>query len=206
MYRTLFVGVLSGAMALQLAGCSRQSAEEKAKEMATEKVDMAKGIGDALQDKGTVAAESVATGVGKVLKGVERGFERSGRSVVLSDGARQAGLQATKVQLVDGSSAAEAAEPAGSQAGSQKATQTAAQTGSARTHAIDVYVLTDKDASGTLKVKVFNALDQEIGRARQAFKQGADEGRYVRIALDPQVDLQAINRVEIDLVSDASGR
>lgn len=194
MHRTIFMGVLTGAIALQVAGCSRQSAEEKAKEMATEKVDMAKGIGDVLQDKGTAAAESVTTGMGKVLKGVERGFEKSGRSVVVSEGARQAGLQATKVQLVDGSAVVEA-EPAGS-----------SSTGSASAHAIEVYVLTDKDASGALKVKVFSALDQEIGRTRQAFKQGADEGRYVRIGLDPQLDLQAISRVELDFVSDAPSR
>lgn len=189
MHRTIFMGVLTGAIALQVAGCSRQSAEDKAKEMATEKVGMAKGIGDVLQDKGTAAAESVTTGMGKVLKGVERGFEKSGRSVVVGEGARQAGLQATKVQLVDGSAAVEA-EPAGSSSA----------------HAIEVYVLTDKDASGALKVKVFSALDQEIGRSRQAFKQGADEGRYVRIALDPRLDLQAISRVELDFVSDTPSR
>jgi hypothetical protein len=188
MYRTSLMGVLGCAVALQLAGCSRQSAEDKAKEMATEKVDMAKGVGDVLQDKGTAAAESVATGVGKVLKGVERGFEKSGRTVALSEGARQAGLQATKVQLADASVAG------------------ASQADAAPTHAIEVYVLTERDAAGALKAKVFNALDQEIGRARQAFQQGADEGRYVRIALDPQLDLQAISRVELDFVPEAPAR
>lgn len=54
------------ALALQLVACSKQTAEEKAKEMATEKVDMAKGIGDVLQEKGTAAAESVTSGMGKV--------------------------------------------------------------------------------------------------------------------------------------------
>lgn len=79
MHRTSLMGVLGCALAFQLAGCSRQSAEDKAKD-----------ISDVLQDKGTAAAESVTTGVGKVLKGVERGFEKSGRTVALSEGARQA--------------------------------------------------------------------------------------------------------------------
>lgn len=194
MYRTSFMGVLACALALQLAGCSRQSAEEKAKEMATEKVDMAKGIGDVLQDKGTAAAESVTTGVGKVLKGVERGFEKSGRTVALGEAARQAGLQATKVQLADASAAGDGAASMASQADS------------ARSQGIEVYVLSERDLSGSLKVKVFNALDQEIGRTRLAFKQGADEGRYVRIPLDSQIDLQAISRVDIDFLPEATGR
>ena len=81
MHRTSLMGVLGCALAFQLAGCSRQSAEDKAKD-----------ISDVLQDKGTAAAaaESVTTGVGKVLRGVERGFEKSSRTVALSEGARQA--------------------------------------------------------------------------------------------------------------------
>lgn len=181
------MGVLLCAVALQLSACSRQSAEEKAKEMATEKVDMAKGIGDVLQDKGTAAAESVTSGVGKVFRGIERGVEKSGRSVTLSEAALQAGLQATKVQVAGVSPSASAASDGGA-------------VDQAPVQAVEVYLLSERDVSGALKVKVLNSLDQEIGRTRLAFKQGADEGRYVRIPLDPQVDLQAISRVDLDFL------
>lgn len=194
MHRTVYMGVLACFMALQLAACSRQSAEEKGKEMATEKVDMAKGIGDVLQDKGTAAAESVTAGMGKVLKGVERGLEKSGRYVTLSEAASQAGLQATKVQLADSSAVSVDAASASA----------AAQGDVPGAHGIEVYLLSERDVSGSLKVKVFNSLDQEIGRSRVAFKQGLDEGRYVRIPLDRQIELQAIHRVDLDFVPSAS--
>lgn len=177
-----FMGVLVCGLALLAAGCSRQSAEDKAKEMATEKIDMAKGIGDVLQDKGTAAAESVTTGVGKVLRGVERGVEKSSRQVVLSESAQKAGLQATKVQLAD--------------AGTGPASSDAAQ--SAAGHAIDVYLVTSHDVAGTLKVRALNALEQEIARAKLPIKQSADDGRYARIPMPEQLDVQAVSTLEID--------
>ena len=196
MHRTVFMGVLACFMALQLAACSRQSAEEKGKEMATEKVDMAKGIGDVLQDKGTAAAESVTAGMGKVLNGVERGVEKSGRYVTLSEAASQAGLQATKVQLVDSSVASVDGASASE----------ASQGDSSGAHGVEVYLVAERDVAGSLKVKVFNSLDQEIGRSRVTLKQGVDEGRYVRIPLDRQIELQAIHRVDLDFVPSAPTR
>lgn len=181
-------------LALLLSACSRQTAEEKAKEMATEKVDMAKGIGDVLQEKGTAAAESVTSGMGKVVKGIERGVEKSGRAAVVSDAAKQAGLQVTKVQLANAQQSA-ASEPASGQASDQGAN-----------HGLDVYVLTSQDVKGALKVKVFNALDQEIGRVKLPLTQAADEGHYIRIPLDAQVDLQAISKVEVDFAAQGADK
>lgn len=194
MHRKGFMGVLACAMALQLVACSRQSAEDKAKEMATEKVDMAKGLGDVLQEKGTAAAESVTTGVGKVLRGVERGIEKSGRTVTLSESARQAGLQATKVQLMGQPTVAE------------DAVSGASQPASAAGHGIEIYLVTERDLTGQLKVRVFNSLDQEIGRTRMPFKQGADQGQYLSIPLAAQLDLSSITRVDIDYLAEPSGR
>lgn len=134
MNRPRYVAILACVLALQVAACSRQTAEEKGKEPATEKIDMAKGIGDVLQEKGTAAAESVTSGMGKVL------------------------------------------------------------------HGLEVYLLSSQDVSGTLKIKVRNALDQEIGRTKLPLKQASDEARYVRIPLDAQVDLGAISKVDIDFL------
>lgn len=184
----------SCVLALYLAACSKQTAEEKAKEMATEKVDMAKGIGDVLQEKGTAAAESVTSGMGKVVKGIERGVEKSGRVAMVSEVARQAGLQVTKVQL----------------ASAAPGTQTEAASGTGAdpvpAHGLDAYVLTSQDVKGFLKVKVFNALDQEIGRVKLPLAQGAEEGHYVRIPLDPQVDLHAISKVEVDFIAQGNDK
>ena len=61
--------------AVSMTACSRQTAEEKGKAIATEKIDMVKGIGGALEEKGSGAAEAVASGVGNVVKGLGKGFE-----------------------------------------------------------------------------------------------------------------------------------
>ena len=84
---------------LVLTACSAQSGEEKGKEIAAEKVDTATEVGDALQEKGGAAADSIATGLSSVLKEVERGVKKSQRTVELCDGAKQVGLQVTKVML-----------------------------------------------------------------------------------------------------------
>ena len=67
-------------------------------------------------------------------------------------------------------------------------------------------MLTSQDMKGTMKIKIHNALDQEIGRVKLPFVQEADEGRYVRVTLDAQVDLQAITRVEVDFTPQATDK
>lgn len=183
-YRSMIVSCLC-ASALLLTACSSKTAEEKGKELATEKVDLAKGIGDALQEKGSAAAESVTTGVGKVINGITRGVEKSGRVATLTANAQQAGLQVTKVQLPD-------LPLASASASSEESTSPMEH------HAIDIYVLTSKQVKGTLKIKAFNALGQEIGRSKVALAQGADEAEYLSMPLDSHVDLQAISKVEVD--------
>jgi hypothetical protein len=177
----LLTTILTSAL---LGACSNQTAEEKGKAIATEKADMVKGIGDAMQEKGTAAAESLTTGLGKVVQGVERGVEKSKRTVVVSDAARQAGLDVTKVQFAETSmaSSVSASEPE----------PEAARQG------LDIYLISQKAAEGELKVKVLNALDQEIGRAKLAIKQGADEAQYVRIPMPDRVDLHAVSKVHVD--------
>lgn len=176
---------------LLVSACSSKTAEEKGKELATEKVDIAKGIGDALQEKGSVAAESVTTGVGKVINGITRGVEKSGRTAILTSNAQQAGLQVTKVQLPDLSLAS-------------SSTSSGTHTAPADSNAINIYVLTSKQTTGTLKIKVFNTLGQEIGRSKIALAQGEDEAHYLTIPLDSHVDLEAISKVEVDFAPTGS--
>lgn len=64
-----------------MTACSSQTAEEKGKELATSKIDVAKGIGDAMQEKGEAAGEAVTHGVGKIIKGFEKGVSKSGRAI-----------------------------------------------------------------------------------------------------------------------------
>ncbi len=163
-------------MATAVSACSRQTAEEKGKELATEKIDMVKGIGGALEDKGGAAAESVASGVGNVVKGLGKGIEKSSRSIVVAPSVEQAGLQITKVQ-----------EP-----------RTLA--GPDALHGLEAYVVANAQARGTLRVIVYDLLDKEIGRTRVELVRDADEGKYLAIPLDKEISLSAIAKISFEFL------
>lgn len=156
-------------IALALSACSRQTAQEKGTEMATEKLDIAIGVGDALQTKGAAAGESVAAGVGTVIKGLERGVLKSGREIVADKSLQAAGLSITRVQ--------EAAP------------------GDKPTHGFDAYVIASAPAAGTLRMLAFDALGKEIGRASVKVELGADASSYLSFPLAPQVSLGLVSKV-----------
>ncbi len=168
------------AFALGVSACSRKSAEEKGVEMATEKLDMAKGIGSALEQKGSDAAESITTGVGNVVKGIGKGVEKSGRTIAVKDSIARAGLKITKVQD---------ASPA---------------TDGTTVHGLEAYVISDADARGKLRVIAYDVLDKEIGRAKVDLVTGLDDARYVSIPFDAQVKLDSVAKVEFDFVADSA--
>lgn len=166
------VSLITLVMLLCLAtGCSEQTAEEKGAAMATEKIDMVKGVGSALENKGAQAAESLTSGLGKVVQGVEKGIEKSGRTLVVEPSVTQAGLQVTKVQNLT--------------------------TGADGNHGLEAYVVSNQTCEGTLLVKVFDAMDREIGRSRVALQRPADDAGYVALPLDAQVPLGAITKVVV---------
>jgi hypothetical protein len=159
---------LACVASMSLAGCSRKTALEKGTEMATAKLDMATGIGDALQAKGAAAGESVAGGIGTVIKGAERGVMKSGRTIDEDKTVAAAGLKITRVQDVPDGAAA---------------------------HGFDAYIVSDAAAKGTLRVLVFDALNREIGRTTIPIDRKAEEARYETVSLDAQVDRSAIRKI-----------
>jgi hypothetical protein len=166
-YRYLIAAALA---LLALAACSHKTAEEKGAELAAEKIDMAKGMGDVLTAKGESAGEAVATGIGTVFKGIEKGVVRSGRAILMDASVDSAGLKITTVQD---------AKPGDD----------------GITHGLDVYIVANTDARGKLRVLLFDAMDKEIGRTSVEVHRTADEGKYQTVSLDPQVNLRAISKV-----------
>lgn len=167
---SLFLG---STLVLCVSACSQKTAEEKGKELATEKIDMAKGIGVALQEKGGAAAESVAGGVGNVFKGLEKGFVKAGKKIVSDPSIESAGLQITRIQ-----------ESLHGENG--------------KMHGLDAYILSKAPAKGKLKVIVYDIQEKEIGRTSIEVDSQADEGKYYSIALDKKIDLNAISSVAFD--------
>ncbi|QJE01041.1 hypothetical protein HH212_14205 [Massilia forsythiae] len=163
-----------------ITACSAKTAEEKGAAMAGEKLDMATGIGNTLQQKGSRAGESIAGGVGVLIKGMEKGVMKSGRAIVVEPTLAMAGLKITRVQdSVD----AQGAQP----------------------HSLDAYLVSDADVDGILQVSMFDALDREIGRASVRIARHANEAKYETVPLDVQVDRSAIRKLAFAFKQATSG-
>lgn len=158
---------------LALGGCSRQSAEEKGKEMATGKIDLVKGVGDALQEKGGKAAESVAQGTGAVLQGASKGFQKTFEwKLQAGEGMGRAGLNVSRVQ----------------QGGP----------GEAGGKAVDAYLVANRDLAGDLSVIAYDALHREVARTRAEVRMKSGEGRYETLVLDARTPVEQIAELSFD--------
>jgi len=166
---------LGGAclLAALACACSPRSAEEKGAQMAGEKIDLVSGIGNALTDKGGRAAESLASGVGTVVKGVERGAMKVGRKISADPSLAAAGLTVTKVQDASGNDAP---------------------------HGLEAYLVAKSGAEGSLRMFAYDALGREIGRASVPVMLGGDDARYLGLPLDRQVDPHAVASVGFKFV------
>lgn len=156
-----------------LCACSRQTAEEKGKELATEKIDLVKGIGDALQDKGSAAAQSVAHGAGNVMQGASTGLEQALEwKLVNAESLAQNGLDVTRVQRG---------------LASERSSKT-----------VDVYVVAKTAVEGTLTMSVYDVAQREIARSKADLKFGADDARYETLPLDARTDLALARQVKFE--------
>jgi hypothetical protein len=178
--RFQLVGIVTmGVLLASFSACSKKTAEEKGAEMAAEKIDMAKGIGGVLEEKGSAAAESLTTGMGNVVKGIGKGVEKSGRVIVAAPTVATAGLNITKLQ------------------DSTPGTETSI-------HGLEAYVVANANAKGKMRVIAYDLTDHEIGRAKVDLVREADEGKYLSIPFDAQVKLESIARVEFDFQPEAA--
>jgi hypothetical protein len=155
-------------------GCSRQTAEEKGKELATSKIDLVKGVGDAIKDKGGAAAESVAQGAGVLLQGAGKGLDKALEwKITLGPGMGSSGLTITRMH--------QASTPA-----------------DGSTKSVDAYVAAKQDAQGIMLVTAFDANQNELARVRTEIKISAQDARYETLKLDDRTDVGAIRSVTVD--------
>lgn len=153
--------------------CSKQTAEEKGKEMATEKIDMVKGIGDALVEKGNTAAESLSHGTGKVLQGTQSGFDKAfSWKANLGAGMQQAGLDVTQLQRNTSDAAIR--------------------------NRFDVYFVANQNALGTVQVIAYDQNQKELARVKHELNIQAQDARYETLALDERVPMENISAVSFE--------
>jgi len=160
------------AVILMVTACDflTQTAEEKGKKLMESKLDLVKGAGDVLEDKGADTAETLTKGLGNVLAGAEKGIEKSSTKIALTPSIAESGLEVTSIQY------------ASHQADSPPV--------------LEAYVIANEPVDGKMKVFLFNVLDKEIGRTSVALKQDADDATYLSIPLDKKVHTGNIAKVQ----------
>lgn len=149
-----------------LSACSKQTAEEKGKALADDKIGMVKGIGEALKENGKQAAQSVSEGLGNTGKGVTAGFEavsaiayKPGASIVAN------GLGITRMHW-----------------GNE----------SADGHVINAYVTARQAAHGNLHILAFDNKHVELGRVAREIKRASDSAGYEDFTLDARTPKSSI--------------
>ncbi len=125
-----------------LAGqaCDKRTAEEKGRDLASEKLDLAKGAADVLKEKGGVLGKTTGQGVTDLIKGVGSGVKDSVNPPV-------------KVEL----------EKSASEAG-VAVTSAHEGTGDATARNIEVYGTFAKPFRGRLELRAFDEQGAEIGQ------------------------------------------
>ena len=70
------------------------------------------------------------------------------------------------------------------------------------TNTLSLYIINKQPVTGTLRIKLFSAATQEIGRATAAVSLPADDARYVPFGLDKEIPLSLTKFIELDLKKD----
>lgn len=165
------------ALALALSGCLCASREEKLKKAEDEanlaasmKARVVKGVGEALKTEGKEAAQVVAEGTGDTLKGLGAGVDKSLNQVKLTLGGELGarGLGGTRASLDD-----------------------------ANKHTVAVYVTMEKPYKGPLELRVYDAGDQEVGRAKVELDEKEATAKYVNFKFDEHTPLRTAGRFEL---------
>lgn len=67
------------------------------------------------------------------------------------------------------------------------------------TNTLSLYIINKQPVTGILRIKLFSAATQEIGRATAAVSLPADDARYVPFGLDKEIPLSLTTFIELDL-------
>ena len=173
--RTITIGLALGLLAL--SACKEkakeevlQQAEDEARFRTEKKSRQVEGVGEGLQGAGKRGAESLSKGVGEVLRGTAKGFDDSLSAVAVApgNGLAEAGLRVERAHRQN------AAAPT-----------------------ITAYVLSGQPFAGTLLLRALDDSGKEVGRAKAALKQEADDAAYVDFTFDERVPLHTVKTFEM---------
>lgn len=158
------------AIATCLGACSKQTAEEKGKAMADEKLGIVKGVGEALKESGKQATESLAHGMGNAAKGIGAGLNAaSAIAFKLDPNVEQNGINVNRIQP-----------------------------GQAQENAISLYILSKQAISGRMTLYAYGKKNAELGRVAKEIKLSADGAVYEDFGFDKRVERTLIEYVQVN--------
>lgn len=168
MRRPILILIVATAM---LSSClsveeRNKKAEEKARAKTEKQINRAKGVGEALKGTGSSAMESITEGVSEMIKGANKGFDKSFVSV--------------QIRLSYG------AKPY------FNVTRTRIDTDTLGNQEIISYLTFDKDCVGKLSMKLFDAADQEVARSVIKVQESADEAKYMTFPFDQRTSFSLV--------------
>ena len=123
------------------------------------------------------AGRAIGEGAGTFVSGVNAGYEKA---VTAYD------VRIAKELLTRGVAVSVAKHAEGSETNAWQQT-------------VSLYVINRQPVAGTLRIKLFNAATQEIGRATAAVALPADNARYVPFGIDKEIPLPLTKFIELDL-------
>lgn len=159
------------AVTFMLSSClSREERNRRAEEEARGEVEVqasrVKGVGEALKGVGKDAMQSLAEGVGSVVKGASEGFDKSTVSIDMrvSDEAKTY-FSSTRTQV---------------------------ETDSLGKQEIISYLTFNRACKGKLVLKLFNKTNKEVGRSVVAVNMSEEEARYIDFPVDQRISFSLI--------------
>ena len=156
---TLLSLIISSCMSVEE---KKKKAEEEGNAMVAIKSKMIKGAGDALKNEGKEAAESTAEGLSEIIKGANKGFDKSisGAKIELDSNTKNI-LQIGRLDKSIASSS----------------------------NTTSVYIIAKQDFTGSVKLKAFDQDGIEIGRSTQELQLTNDDAQYFDFSFDQRTPL-----------------
>lgn len=163
-------------LAVLLQACGKTREEElkeehdKGAEMIENKAAVVQGVGDALKNNGSNAAQSLSEGLGSVVKGVAGGVDKAESSFAIGVHADAAAkkLSANRIVMSDKSSGVKA---------------------------VKVYVLSAEAYKGKLQLRALDGKNVEIGRSNKIEGDlSKDDAAYIEFEFDEATPFSRVNK------------
>ena len=142
----------------------KKKAEEEGNALVSIKSKLLKGVGDALKTDGKEAVESASEGIGKVVKGISSGYDKSiNQAKVLSDTTFSKTFDLGRTEKI--------------------------YNDTTQIKKVTVYLISKENFNGEIRLKAFNQDETEIGRSSVEVNMNEDEASFFDFEFDNRTPL-----------------